>query len=1288
MRTILTIIAVALVAVMSVALVAPYLIDWSAQRGAIEARLSAITGADVSLTGPVELRVLPTPYLALGEGLVSAPGPDGAKLSFASARLELALVKLASGQIRFSDIRLEKPVLTLTRGLDGALKLPPVQMAGLHSTGFDRLRMQDGRVKIVGAGAGTEISSVEIDAAAPSLDGPARLNGQFSGPDNAPVVFSLASEKPGPEGTPLRLEVNGGPSWPGAQFDGALQGDPAAGIGGLRFAGAATFIGTAPGEDAPTPWRVAGPMTVDLNQATLRQAEFRLGPEERGIRADGDAKVVFGSPAQISVALRAKQVNVDTFMRRKGEDGAAPARALTLITRIVSAALQGRESQAAIDAQVLAQPIILGAQTLPDASATLKTAPGAPLNLTLNLGLPGQSRLRADGDLATGAEAKFRGDVAFLSADFPLLREWATLGAPPAVAKIAALADALPYRSASISGAVEASPAGFSGRDLKLTLDRSTLTGALAFKGPDGGQAGRLDADLTSDSLDVDGLPSLTSTNLFDDLDLSLALRAGSLHIARIGEAEINSGSLAVNVAKSGRNVTLKRLSVAGLDGASLDIQGAIGPDSTAATGHLRADRLRDFALLVSRVAPADWSRMLVARASELSPAAFTFGAHGGATDNGGVPAIDSFRANGSVGETQFSVTLDPRPNDAGRALTVSLDSPNSGALLRQLGVHTPTSGGGRAHIALNANGGWEKGYDVDATSQLAGADLAWRGRFLPGAESDDAKLFGSAKANSPNLAPLAIALGLAPANGGALGPADIGFDATLRGDRWGFSRLAATIAGVKASGDLTYQPLKPLEAVPEASADIARAQEAIGSAAAPANQPPPEIEGQLTVERMPLGGVLALALGPPQPGRTGARWSDVRFAPAPLRPPSAAVKLRVGALDMADALTAREFATTLRFDRGRLDLDDLAMRIAGGGASGHVTLRRDADNVTLTGALALDSVALDRIGFSGRIGGALDFASTGRSPAALINGLAGSGTVAFAGAALARSDPTALDRVVAKAQTPDAPLDETNIAFAFSNELNRAPLAIPDGSTPLSLSAGVMKIGPIKIPEGQGGEALSADLDLRTLTTQARFTLTSSASDLKFWSGAAPSAAVTIDNALEAPKRQIDISTLSAALAAQAIARETDRISTMEADIRERAFFNRRLKGERLMDRRQQEIQDWEVEQARLKGQAEHLRSLEEAEKAADAEAAKRAAEVAADKAATQKAEEDKGAADKVDGGKDGEGGQSTKAPFAAAPASKSDQVGANGPGPAAPTPPPRPKGRPTQGDPARGLY
>ena len=305
----------------------------------------------------------------------------------------------------------------------------------------------------------------------------------------------------------------------------------------------------------------------------------------------------------------------------------------------------------------------------------------------------------------------------------------------------------------------------------------------------------------------------------------------------------------------------------------------------------------------------------------------------------------------------------------------------------------------------------------------------------------------------------------------------------------------------------------------------------------------------------------------------------------------------------MTDALPAHEFATTLRLDKGRLDLDDFAMQIAGGGASGHATLRRDAETATLTGALTLDSIAVDRPGFSGRVGADARFRLDRAQSRRADRGLAGVGTVKFAGAALARSDPAALDRVVAKAQTPDALLDETNIAFGFGNELNRAPLPIPDGSTPISLSAGVMKVGPISNCRA----ARRRDAQRRPRSAQARRRDAACAQlvgrDFKFWSGPPPSAKIDVENALETPKRQLDVSSLSAGLAAQAIARETDRIAALEADIRERAFFNRRLKGERFMDRRQQEIEDWRAEQARLKGLTEHLRAEEEAEKAAEAE-------------------------------------------------------------------------------------
>src|SRR5271166_4462304 len=149
LRFFLTILAVALVALLTAALIAPLFIDWSAHRAEIEARLGAITGGRVTLSGPVTLRLLPIPYLAVGEGSAAGPGPDAPQLSFKSARLELALVKLTSGVIRFTEIRLEKPVLTLTRGADGSLNLPTPQTREADIVGFDRLVARDGAIRIL-----------------------------------------------------------------------------------------------------------------------------------------------------------------------------------------------------------------------------------------------------------------------------------------------------------------------------------------------------------------------------------------------------------------------------------------------------------------------------------------------------------------------------------------------------------------------------------------------------------------------------------------------------------------------------------------------------------------------------------------------------------------------------------------------------------------------------------------------------------------------------------------------------------------------------------------------------------------------------------------------------------------------------------------------------------------------------------------------------------------------------------------------------------------------------------
>ena len=327
--------------------------------------------------------------------------------------------------------------------------------------------------------------------------------------------------------------------------------------------------------------------------------------------------------------------------------------------------------------------------------------------------------------------------------------------------------------------------------------------------------------DLSSNSLDVDALPDgSASAALIGGLDLSLSLKAKALHVNRLNDTEIDSGSLALKVVKSGPNISLDRLNVTDFGGADLDAEGAIGRDGLSLSGRLRADRLHDFAALVSRLAPGDWSRTLAKRADLLSPAMLTFDAHGSPVA-GGVPVLRSLEAKATIGQTQAAIGLEPDSGGGHQLLTVNLDSPDTSALLRQLGVGAGGASG-RGRITLRASGAWARGYDVEAMGAFAGTDVSAQGRILPAAEGDDARLFGSVKLKSQNLSPLLTTLGLAP-EGGAIGPVEASSDLTLRGERWTASRAAATVAGVKASGNLAYEPAVKVEDPSPASSGAAR---------------------------------------------------------------------------------------------------------------------------------------------------------------------------------------------------------------------------------------------------------------------------------------------------------------------------------------------------------------------------------------------------------------------------------------------------------------------------------
>src|SRR5947209_3614885 len=121
MREILTIFASIVIVLLTAALGVPYLIDWSSHRAEIETRLGQALGAPIEIAGRIDIKLLPTPVLAIQR---FAAGGVELRLSGESARFELSLVPLLRGEFQILQTDLDHPTLATNADSTGAITLP------------------------------------------------------------------------------------------------------------------------------------------------------------------------------------------------------------------------------------------------------------------------------------------------------------------------------------------------------------------------------------------------------------------------------------------------------------------------------------------------------------------------------------------------------------------------------------------------------------------------------------------------------------------------------------------------------------------------------------------------------------------------------------------------------------------------------------------------------------------------------------------------------------------------------------------------------------------------------------------------------------------------------------------------------------------------------------------------------------------------------------------------------------------------------------------------------------
>lgn len=1163
MRDILTIAASLVILVLTIALVGPWFVDWTAHRGWVEAELSRVSGARVQVSGPIDLKLLPVPRLELQTVHVSSTRGEGPSLDVASVKLELAAASLLRGELRFTDAEVERPQLTLLRYPDGSVVLPRMPNFAPSGVQVEKISWRNGSLAFRPVEDGTPfvVGGLDFTGEAASLIGPFKGSGVLRlGGEPIRYRFNTAQI----EGDRLRLKaiVDESALAPRADLDGALTFKRDGQGVKPTFEGTGAFSATDEIGGAPVPWKLSGPLKADTAMASLEGADLRAGDEERAIAATGGVTLAFAPTPQVTAQFAARQLDFDRLFAG-GQDGEPAGRRLAaLASGAVADPSLSERLPFPVSVALTSPAATLAGETLTDLRAELALAPGAAPRMKLAVAGPARSSVAMDGAVETGAAAAFRGRIDLSLRDLPRFSDWLEQSLPGEAKRLRDL----PFRALDLAGEVEFSSAGALGRKLSLRLDRSQLAGTMAFTRAAGRERARLFADLTSDALDLDGIPELAGpTRLAADMDLSLSLEARAVRLERFGAGFVDAGRIGVKLTKDAGGIRVERFAIENIGGANLSATARIDGDGAQVDAKLDAARLGDLASLVQRVAPGPFADALAKRATALSPARLTLAARGAGAD-----PLEDIRIEGTARGTKLEATAKGRL-DALESVA-SAENADAVMLLRQLGFDTlPLAGVGPGRIDMRAKGGLANGFETSILAKAARGEAAFDGRV----SLADAGWKGEARLRTPDATPILRALAVVLPDADA----SLGLDASAKVQRSGKDLSIADLSGV-AAGVFVNGALRA-----EGEGEARR------------------WSGQLKVDRLALPTLAALALGPMPAPLRGALWPEQKLSPGLPDAPRADLRIEAGAFDLSEGLAAQNAAFDFHLAPGSVSIDGAQMALGGGKLAGGVVFRRDGATASIAGKIDLANAPLPAGPVSGALSGHVEFTSTGQTYAALAGGLAGGGRIEAAPLDIAGADAAAITRLIRTADAGGVNIDETEMRARLAREMEAAPLTIPRVPLDMSIAAGVARLAS----PGDARPRVEIAYDMRQLKAEARVALAAPAAP-KDWSGALPAATVVWQGRLGAMQRSVEAAPLLNAISARAIAREAARVEALEADIRERAYFNRRQKAFEFMRQREREVAAFEEEQRRA--QAEAAKRADEAKRAQAEEARRQQAE------------------------------------------------------------------------------
>ena len=1078
----LTILGILVIIAAAVLALGPFFINWNDHKAEFQRQASLLTGRDVTIGGPITVRLFPWPSLTASDVRISNPPgsllPEFAKVDLVEA--EIAAPALLSGRIEFEKLKLLRPVISLERLAAGGTSWninPGRSLKGLP--GADQIAIagidiEDGQVLFGDGRRGglAQVTGVNGRLSAPALDGPWRIR-LDAGQNGIPFSLNASTGKYQP-GSPFNVALSitprdeSGFSW---SFDGETLREDGKVKGRLTVAPAVHAGGKSNPLDSLWQVRLTSNLTADFDTVELRGVEVLPATDLASSNlVTGDADITLGEQMKVNARLAAASLDIDQMLGRNifkanaageaaepaaqaSEDG--PLHALSTLVKALPA-------QTVVDFDAGITSMIIGGETLTRVRLQGQVSPDNLRISRSTASLPGQTLASFAGIFLPTADERTPQLAGEIEAESVSLRDLAMWAMPDHAATLEKVWSGARGR-ARLTGQVGWTPDTFRLSGLKAALDDAKASGSLRIaRGTDPSIAVRLVADTINidryaprgfsssamESGTFSGLADLTATLLAYG-DAQVTVQTDSLLLRGVEARDI-----AVDVDISEGAVELRTIEIGAIGDARLDIAGVLNfPDegiTGSVSGDFKANDPRPFLRLAGLLdgvgASSAWAQRLgpvdMKILSEVSTGA----------EATSIKAVLNGKAAGASisGTGEFAGNLQ-KWRDGKITLGATASGSTSANLVALAGL-APVSGGEQpAKVAINLSGTPSSAMSGKSTLEAFGATLNLEGGLTI---APDASLAGSGQATmqSADASALAAALGLpaldwpASVSRGLSGKADV----VLSGKKLQLQALEASLpAGNTVKGSIALA----------------------GALAAP------RMDATLEFARLDtawLTGILTSSPGATADGSTSFDLTRLGWI-------GQKVTLTAGRADALPGLSLRMPLVGLeRTGSGAMKVTLRGNTSANAPLDLSFTLKTEAPVIAVEGTLAavVDAGELMQEtsgvpALTGRASIALGFAGSGRSPSGLLSQLSGEGRIVSEKLAISGLGLDALMPALGNLASVEG------LDGLITRQLSSGPLEVKLDELPLTLSAGIIRSPrtPFTATNASGTARLTVDL-------------------------------------------------------------------------------------------------------------------------------------------------------------------------------------------------------------------